>query len=90
MNFKASMNDRVELLVDVLSDFGDRVIPKGTCGTVVERYEQPKEGYSIDVEIADDTLVGEIRYENVVLLPEQFMVRKQIVAQRDVNVRKRD
>ena len=52
------------------------MIPKGTRGTVVERYEWPKEGYSIDLAIPDDTLVGGFRYENMVLLPEQFTVQK--------------
>lgn len=72
MSFKASVDDAVELLVEISSDFGDRVIPKGTRGTVVERYEHPREGYSIDLAIPDDSLVGGFRYESVVLLPEQF------------------
>lgn len=76
MSFKASVDDIVELAEDVPSDFSAGMIPKGTRGTVVERYEQPKEGYSIDLAIPDDTLVGGFRYENVVLLPEQFSVRK--------------
>ena len=74
MNFKASVEDSVELLVEIPSDFRDEVIPKGTRGTVVERYEHPKEGYSIDLAIPDDSLVGGFRYENVVLVPEQFAV----------------
>ena len=77
MSFKASVDDIVELVVDVPSDFSDGVIPRGTRGTLVERYEQPKEGYSIDLAIPDDALVGGFRYENVVLLPEQFAVRDQ-------------
>jgi hypothetical protein len=76
MNFKASVEDIVELVVDVPSDFSDGMIPKGTRGTVVERYEQPKEGYSVDLAIPDDTLVGGFRYANVVLLPEQFIVQR--------------
>jgi hypothetical protein len=75
MSFKASVDDSVELLVDVPSDFSEGLIPKGTRGTVIERYEQPKEGYSIDVAVPDDSLVGGFRYENVVLMPEQFSVR---------------
>jgi hypothetical protein len=75
MSFKASIDDEVELLVDVPSDFRDDMIPKGTHGTVVERYQQPKEGYSIDLKIPDDSLMGGFRYENVVLMPEQFAVR---------------
>jgi hypothetical protein len=41
-------------LIDVSSDFRDGMIPKGTRGTVVDRYQQPKEGYAIDLEIPDD------------------------------------
>ena len=78
MSFKASVDDIVELVVDVPSDFSDALIPKGTRGTVVERYGQPKEGYSIDLAIPDDALVGGFRYENVVLLPEQFAVQTQV------------
>ena len=76
MSFKASVDDIVTLVVDVQGDFSDITIPKGTRGTIVERYEKPTEGYSVDLAIADDTLVGGFRYENVVLLPEQFIVRK--------------
>lgn len=74
MNFKASVEDSVELLVEVQSEFRNEMIPRGTRGTVVERYEHPREGYSIDVAIPDDSLVGGFRYENVVLIPEQFAV----------------
>jgi hypothetical protein len=77
MNFKASVEDGVELLVEVPSEFRDEMIPRGTRGTVVERYEQPREGYSVDVAIPDDSLVGGLRYENVVLIPEQFAVIRQ-------------
>lgn len=80
MGFKASVDDIVELVVNVASDFSDSMIPKGTRGTVVERYELPKEGYSIDLAIVDDTLVGGFRYENVVLLPEQFVVERSVPA----------
>ena len=74
MSFKASIHDRVVLLVDVPCDFSDGMIPKGTQGIVVERYESPKEGYAVDLEVTDDTLTEGFRYENVVLLPEQFEI----------------
>ena len=74
MSFKASVDDSVELLMEVPSDFRDGVIPRGTRGIVVERYEHPREGYSIDLAIPDDSLVGGFRYENVLLTPEQFAV----------------
>jgi hypothetical protein len=71
---KAAVDDRVELLVDVLSDFSDAVIPRGTFGNVVEAYETPREGYAVDVAIPDRTLVGGFRRDNVILQPEQFRV----------------
>jgi hypothetical protein len=77
MNFKASVEDSVELLVEVPSEFRNEMIPRGTRGTVVERYEHPREGYSIDLAIPDNSLVGGFRYENVVLIPEQFAVIHQ-------------
>ena len=82
MSFKALIDDIVELLEDISSDFSNGVIPRGTRGTVVERYEQPQEGYSIDVAIPDDSLIGGFRYENVVLMPEQFAVRDPIAEPR--------
>lgn len=77
MNFKASVEDSVELLVEVPSEFRNEMIPRGTRGTVVECYEHPAEGYSIDLAIPDNSLVGGFRYENVVLLPDQFTVIHQ-------------
>jgi hypothetical protein len=71
---KASPNDRVRTLVDVTADFYDRVIPAGTGGVIVEAYDTPREGYAVDLEIEDDTLVGGYDFENVVLGPEQFEV----------------
>lgn len=77
MNFKASVEDSVELLVEVPSEFRNEMIPRGTRGTIVERYEHPREGSSIDLAIPDNSLVGGFRYENVVLMPEQFAVIHQ-------------
>jgi hypothetical protein len=77
MNFKASVEDSVELLVEVPSEFRNEMIPSGTRGTVVECYEHPTESYSIDLAIPDNSLVGGFRYENVVLLPDQFAVIHQ-------------
>lgn len=71
---KAAVDDRVELLVDVPSDFSDVVIPKGTPGSVMEVYDTPREGYAVDVAIPDGSLVGGFRYDNVILRPEQFRV----------------
>lgn len=70
---KAQIYDRIRTLTDISADFSDRVIPKGTLGTIVEYYEKP-EGYAVDLAIPDSTLVGDLRYENVVLNPDQFVV----------------
>lgn len=75
MGFKASVDDIIELVVDVPSDFSNGILPKGTRGIVVERYALPKEGYAVDLMIPDDTLVPGFRHENVVLLSEQFIVQ---------------
>lgn len=71
---KAGVDDKVELVVDVPSDFSDAVIPTGTRGNVVEVYEAPQEGYAVDVAIPDKSLVGGFKYDNVILRPEQFRV----------------
>lgn len=71
---KASVNNRVITLQPVESDFTNRVIPPGTMGTVMERYEHPTEGYAVDLTIPDDDMVGGVRYENVILRPDQFDV----------------
>ena len=68
---KANLYDAIITLSDVSTDFGKRIIPKGTQGTIVECYENP-EGYAVDLAIPDDRLVGGFDYENVILTPEQF------------------
>jgi hypothetical protein len=68
---KANIYDSIITLVDVYTNFGKRMIPKGTPGTIVECYENP-EGYAIDLAIPDDRWIGGFDYENVVLMPEQF------------------
>jgi len=50
---KAKLYDEIRRLVDVHSDFGDRLIPKGTMGAIVECYEHPVEGYAVDLAIPD-------------------------------------
>lgn len=80
MNRKVQIDDVVTLLVDVPSDFSDAVIPRGTHGTVVECYDQPTEGYAVDLAIPDDSLEGGFRYENVILIPGQFVVQDQTAA----------
>jgi hypothetical protein len=72
---KARVDDTVELLVDVpgLSLRGE-VIPKGTQGGVVEAYDEPTEGYAVDVAIPDDSSTTGYRYDNLILYPDQFRV----------------
>lgn len=71
---KAKIYDEIKTLVDIPVDFGNRVIPKGTLGTIIECYEQPQEGYAVDLAIPDERWVGGFDYENVILFPEQFVV----------------
>ena len=71
---KATIYDEIRTLVDVNSDFGDRLIPKGTMGAIVECYEQPLEGYAVDLAIPDERWVSGFDYENVILYPDQFEV----------------
>ena len=62
----------VKTVVDVRSEFEDRTIPAGTYGTIVEGYEEP-EGYAVDLGIPSPDLVGGYEFDNVVLLPGQFV-----------------
>jgi hypothetical protein len=71
---KAKPYDTIRTLVDIEAEFSDRVIPKGSVGIVVESYAEPMEGYSVDLEIPDASLVGGLDYENVTLMPDQFEV----------------
>lgn len=67
------INSRIQTLIDIESDFSDRVIPKGSVGIVIECYKNP-EGYAVDIAIPDDTLAGGFTYENVILTPSQLVV----------------
>jgi hypothetical protein len=66
-------NTFIQTIVEVSSDFSDRMIPKGTFGTIIECYESP-EGYAVDLAIPDENWVGEWAYENVILTPTQFII----------------
>lgn len=70
---KAKLYDQIKTSVEVQADFGNRVISKGTLGTVVECYENP-EGYAVDLAISNERLVGGFEYENAILTPDQFAV----------------
>lgn len=71
---KASVYDKIKLLMDVQSEFSDQAFPRGTIGTIVECYEKPKEGYAVDVALPDGNLVGVFDYDNVILYPDQFEI----------------
>ena len=68
---KANIYHGIVTLVDVYTDFGKLMIPKGTQGTIVECYEN-SEGYAIDLAIPDDRWIGGFDYENVILTSDQF------------------
>lgn len=70
---KPALYSRIQTTVDVKSGFTNEIIPKGTLGRIVEIYDYP-EGYAVDVEIPDTTLVGDVRFDNIVLTREQFIV----------------
>ena len=72
---KAKAFDTIKISLDIRSDFDrpDKIIPKGTEGTVVECYEEP-EGYAVDLAIPNENLVGGCEYENLILAPDQFQV----------------
>ncbi len=74
---KASVYDEIELSEDVKANYSDEMIPRGTKGTIVEVYSDPQEGYCADLAIPDNRLVGEHRFENVILFPRQFEVCSQ-------------
>lgn len=70
---KVKTNDLIKTVVDIQSDFSNRIVPLGTIGTVIERFDNP-EGYAVDLAIPDESLVGGFSYENVILFPYQFIV----------------
>ena len=71
---KANVNDRIELLVDLPGVTQTWPIPKGTGGVIVETFEQPEEGYAVDVSLPDASSSTGFRYDNVMLEPDQFVV----------------
>lgn len=70
---KANIYDGIITLVDIHLNEHHQTIPKGTQGTIIECYENP-EGYSVDLAIPDDRLVGGFDYENVILNSHQFEI----------------
>ena len=73
---KAKVDDRIRTLVDVPGEVSDRVIPARTKGNIIECYENP-EGYAVDVAIPDKTESSGYAYDNLYLLPDQFVVMNE-------------
>lgn len=71
---KAKDRDHVRLLVEVLGEMTHRTSPRGTRGAVIESYQEPTEGCSVDLVIPGNSLDDELEYDTVVLKPEQFEV----------------
>lgn len=71
---KASLYDTVRLLVEVPSEYRTVVLPRGSEGTIVETFSTPHEAYAVDFRVPDHRLVGDYRFENVMVTPEQFDV----------------
>ncbi|MBW4514945.1 MAG: hypothetical protein KME11_06940 [Timaviella obliquedivisa GSE-PSE-MK23-08B] len=68
---KYQLNQKIETLEEIQSEFTSRIIASGTLGAIVECYQNP-ECYAVDLAIPDDSLVGGFAYENVILFPSQF------------------
>lgn len=68
---KAKLYDQIKTLVEIQDDFSSQLIPQNTFGTVIECYENP-EGYAVDVAIPDSNFVGDFKYFNIIISPEQF------------------
>lgn len=70
---KPKLYDAIRILLDISADFDhqNRIIPKGTEGTVVECYENP-DLYAIDLSIANERLIGGFEYENAISVPNNL------------------
>lgn len=63
---KATVDAKVRTLVEVRNALRPAPIPPGTEGYVVEAHAQPREGYDIEVKLADED------YEAITLYPDEF------------------
>ena len=70
---KAKVNDKIITIINMKSEFSDRLIPSGTEGIVIECFDNP-EMYYVDLMIPENDLVGDFSWENLSLTPEQFTV----------------
>jgi len=71
---KAKLDDRIQTVVDLQSEFSDRTIPAGSIGIVVECYTSPEEAYGVDLIVPDSNLFGGADYESIILYADQFRV----------------
>jgi hypothetical protein len=69
---KALEYSKIRTLVELHSDYLDRLIPVGTEGTVIECYEDPQEGYAVDIALPDNNQITGYQYDNIILYPNQF------------------
>jgi len=63
---KATVDTKVRTLVDVTHPLHKRPIPAGTEGFVIEAYTEPREGYDVEVKLAEDD------FEVLTLRPDEF------------------
>ena len=82
---KAKMYDGIVTTVDIIGDFTKKLFPKGTSGTIVECYEEPQEGYAVDLALPDESEAGGFTYDNVILYPEQFVLERPYQQERQEN-----
>lgn len=72
---KARQYDAIRTTAPVASEArAGRVYAPGTDGTIVEAYDQPREGYAVDLEVDDPDDPRKTTFDNVILWPDQFEV----------------
>jgi hypothetical protein len=67
---------KIKTSVEIYSDYLNRLVPIGTEGTVVECYEDPCEGYAVDIALPDNNEITGYQYDNLILFPNQFELVK--------------
>jgi hypothetical protein len=71
---KAAPYDRIRLLEDIRTEFRNRLVPRGREGSIIERYEQPREGYLVEFTLTDPRVVGDRTWGTAIVYPDQFEV----------------
>jgi hypothetical protein len=69
---RALKYSKIKTLVEIYSDYLNCVIPVGTEGTVIECYEDPQEGYAVDIALPGNSQITGYQYDNIILFPNQF------------------